>query len=330
VICDALAHACMDMEYGFTYWDLLTYEMCSANRHNVLYHGTAQRLVVINDMGQQKDKPVYVVQDGGISFSLTAKGRTPICGMSLLTTDHPRLLIHHPDDGLFFFQKSHVEVENMDLFAYVNSKFVYVEHHLKTQMKSLYTNTMLHKCELEKQIIHNLNNLALISPELFAYTNMKSEGYNAMVTEETIQVIKCLPIEVAYRGNDRCFDDIPVTYRNTSYIISPRNHILKEKGKEIPCSPFFYPLFKISSFWYQFTPKPVEPSPPNIMFITSRSSWVYKSTRNLIWSGIYTFDDLDYLREHIMFPSEKKAIVNIAAKVSHGSTQIYRKYHFWA
>lgn len=44
---------------------------------------------------------------------------------------------------------------NLDIFAYMNSKFIYVERHLKTQITQLYQAIIDHKCRMEAQVIRN-------------------------------------------------------------------------------------------------------------------------------------------------------------------------------
>jgi len=50
---------------------------------------------------------------------------------------------------------------NLDMFTYVNSKFVYVERHIRNQIATLYQDIILQKCELEKQVIQNTLSLAI-------------------------------------------------------------------------------------------------------------------------------------------------------------------------
>jgi len=43
--------------------------------------------------------------------------------------------------------------DNLDIFAYVNSKFIYVEKHIRDQMTALYHDILIQKSELEKQVL---------------------------------------------------------------------------------------------------------------------------------------------------------------------------------
>jgi len=51
--------------------------------------------------------------------------------------EHSKLLILELNEGEFFVCKRPLAVENVDIFAYVNLKFVYVERHIRTQIQSV-------------------------------------------------------------------------------------------------------------------------------------------------------------------------------------------------
>lgn len=65
----------------------------------------------------------------------------------------------------------------MDLFIYVNSKFVYEERHIRTQIKQLYLNVLVRRCKLERQSLLNSLVIATLAPDQFAYNLMKGPGY---------------------------------------------------------------------------------------------------------------------------------------------------------
>jgi len=69
-------------------------------------------------------------------------GEELLCGYTLIKTEHPKLLILETKDGESFVHKRKVSVENLDIFAYVNSKFVYVEKRIRTQINYLYRDVL--------------------------------------------------------------------------------------------------------------------------------------------------------------------------------------------
>ena len=67
-----------------------------------------------------------------------------------MQTEHPKLLIFETRPGNSFLENKHLEVQNMDIFTYVNSKFIYVERHIRTEINSLYHGVLTQRCILKQ------------------------------------------------------------------------------------------------------------------------------------------------------------------------------------
>lgn len=121
-------------------------------------------------------------------------------------------------------------VENIDLFTYVNSKFVYVERHIQTQISQLYTDVLKQRCDLERQVMKNALSLATQTPDDFAYQIMKEPGYMAILSGEVVHITKCTPVEVKVQHSKECYQQLPVLKENDTYFLAPRTHILLKTG----------------------------------------------------------------------------------------------------
>ena len=66
-----------------------------------------------------------------------------------IQTEHPKLLIFETRLGNSFLENKRLEVQNMDIFSYVNSKFVYVEKHIRIEITRLYHDVLTQRCLLE-------------------------------------------------------------------------------------------------------------------------------------------------------------------------------------
>ena len=69
----------------------------------------------------------------------------------------------------------------MDLFTYINSKFIYVERHVFIEMSKLYHGPLTQKCQLEQQVFKNSLIIATQAPDEFAYHLMKGPGYMSII-----------------------------------------------------------------------------------------------------------------------------------------------------
>lgn len=77
-----------------------------------------------------------------------------------------------------FKDKSKTSVQNLNIFAYVNSRFIYVERHIKTQLTTLHIDITKQKYILEQQVLRNPLSLASLAPDEMAYTIMKKPIYD--------------------------------------------------------------------------------------------------------------------------------------------------------
>lgn len=70
--------------------------------------------------------------------------------------------------------------------------------------------------------------------------------------------------------------------------------------------------------WYKILPRPTEAIPPATIKPSTTPTWKYTNPADLATSGIYTEEDLRDLREQIMFPVERSALLNDLAREIHG------------
>lgn len=311
--CSANARTCQDFDGAETYWTALLTDSCHFDNYDILYEGNAVRL---SPRANQTSEVIYTVTTGDTTFALTRTSELNLCGYKLLRTEHPKLLILETSRGRTFKIRTKIAVDNLDIFSYVNSKFVYVEKHVKTQLTRMYRDIMEQKCALEQQILRNALSLSSIAPDEMAYRIMKMPGYTAVTTGEVIHLIKCVPVECRIRHTEECHDELPVTYKNESYFLLPRSRILVKKGTSRECNDLLPAMYEIDGIWFRFTNRPLETLPPPVIQPLTQPGWRYVSPDALATSGIYTEEDLNRLKNHIMFPVEKPAMLNT---IAHGA-----------
>jgi len=104
-----------------------------------------------------------------------------------------------------------------------------------------------------------------------------------------------------------------VTYQNQTYFLTPRYKIIIKSDTPRDCNELLPIMFKIHDSWFRSMPRLVETiPPPNIQPLT-RPTWKYVNPAFLATSGIYSSNDLECLKSHIMFPVEKPSMLNIIA-----------------
>lgn len=318
-VCTLSEGSCLDVRGGYTFWSPIPVDRCGFDKYGVLYEGLAQKMT---DGSGTHVETVYTLSTSDVTFGLTARGYKNVCGYNLIRTEHPKLVILETTKGESFAQNERVSVNNLDIFAYVNSKFVYVEKHIRNQMKSLYRDVVTQRCDLERSTLKNSLSIAASSPDEFAYRLMKGPGYMAVVSGEVVHIIKCIPIEVMLRHDENCYSELPVSRTTPEnkepYFMSPRTHILKKKGTQITCNALIPAYYRFGDGWLKIMPRPKEAKDPITIQPNSQETWKYINAGDLATSGIYTEQEINELRERIMFPVERGAILNDIAREMRG------------
>jgi len=132
----------------------------------------------------------------------------------------------------------------------------------------------------------------------------------ALLAGEVIHIIKCVPVEVKLARTQECYqknEQLSVIWNNQTYFLTPQTHILMRQGTQIVCNSLAPPMYLLGDAWYKLMPKSVETLTPTIIKPLTKPTWKYISPEALATSGIYSQEDLEELKDHIMFPAERPA-----------------------
>ena len=268
-----------------------------------------------SDLG---NKIVHSVATQEVTFALTAKGQESVFGYQITTTEHPKLIIFETEKGNTFASVIRTSVSNLDIFAYVNSKFIYVEKHLRTQMKQLYRDTLIERCNLERQTLKSSLSIAKKSPDDFAFDLMKGPRYMGVAAGEVVHIVKCIPVDVKVEHGEFCYSELQVSRNNQTFFLTSRTHILKQTGIRVPRNNLLPSYYYLADNWYKILPKPTQAIDSMILRPMTKPTWSYINPADLAISGIYSDSDLEQLRERIMFPMEGPGLLNDLAREMRG------------
>ena len=99
-----------------------------------------------------------------------------------------------------------------------------------------------------------------------------------------------------------------------TYFLNPRTHILKSLVTQILCNRLLPSHYFIGGKWYKILPLATEAEQLTIIKPMTKPTWEYINSAELATNCIYTEQELDQLRERIMFPVEKPALLNDLAR----------------
>ncbi|KAL7301782.1 hypothetical protein TKK_0005772 [Trichogramma kaykai] len=310
--CEASKRTCIGGDGSTAFWSTVDTGDCGLNKYSVIYDGFMDK---VEDSGE-KDV-IYTLETEEYAFALMKKYVESVCGLDLIHSEHPRLLIVENAGISPMLRKTDLAAQNIDQFAYTNAKFLYVEKHLKGQLKEMYYKIINSKCELERQVLENTLSIATSQPAEVARKIMKEEGYTGVVAAEVLHIVKCTRVEVHIRKTNECYEQLPVSYGNETLFLSPRTRILVGNGKQITCEGRMPSMFKIGEQWYRSLPDIIDAPQPEILAPREMPKWKYVSPESLAIGGIYSERDTRKLRDLIVFPLEKGAVLN---KIRRGAT----------
>lgn len=322
--------ACMDTYEGLVTWDVKSEDKCSMTSYVVLYRGRVSKITIKSTDKNQDSYTMYSVKDGKFLATLLDKGRKNICGIGVVVTDHPKLLVQEVRNGLYFFKQDGVSAKNMDIFLYVNAKFTHIENHMRREMSTMYETLITDLCETKRSLLQTQLSIATIDPVEFAYTHKQEPGYSAIVMGEQVHIIKCRAVFVSARKTEGCFNELPINYTGQPMFMAPRSHIIQKTGTPVTCSILMQPTYKLSGTWFASQNGLSKTSEPSLLSPAIDTKWVYTDAGELATQGIYSYTDLDILRSQLMYPSERKAITQtVSAMINQDSyisdTSIFSK-----
>lgn len=149
---------------------------------------------------------------------------------------------------------------------------------------------------------------------------MNSPGYTAIASGEVIHLIKCHPVPVIPRQDVDCTVEHPVYYRNDSYYITPRSHILQKTGAPIPCADILAPEYFIRDRWYRSQRGMAPTNNPITLSPKTPTKWAGLDLGNIMHADIYTSEQIERVRHQIMYPQERKAISEIFTSALNGDS----------
>lgn len=323
VKCVFTAGKCFDPVRGHTFWDPVVQDKCDNKHYSVLYEGPAFRFNDSNSL----DPISYLVDEEDVAFSLKAIKNTRICHQDAFLTEHARFYVIPKSEYGFSFEKTTRKI-TAELLTYFNIKFVFLEKHLATSIRQLYTSLKLANCQLERQLLEHHLTLAIHHQNDFAFLRGGGPGYTAVTMGEVTYLIQCRPVPVELRSTNICYNEIPVLYSNQSMFLAPRTRILTSKGTEIDCTPHLPVKFEINGQWYAFSPTVTVTQPPNELESKFSVNWTYENPKNLLKAGIYSQEDIKAYQRRISYPLESAAVQTALIREALGYPQADRGIKF--
>lgn len=219
--------------------------LCGTHPLSKMYSGIA------NITRTDQKRVTIIVDDNDARFAITSSDRAIVCGRQGYKTegDYVYMII----DEYPIFIKEDFAVKSVDQVLNTNLKFIYLERRISNRTEDLYQVFTRRYCDMNKSLLSSMLSLARTDPEEFATVYTKSSGYTAISKGDVIYLIQCVKVKVELRPTNTCYNEIPVTFRNSSMFVKPSSGIIIHKGNSLPCNPLTPPLYKIGDRWIKLS-----------------------------------------------------------------------------
>lgn len=233
-------------------------DVCDFDRYNVLHEGMGKKLMGPNPFSP----PVFAGIMENVTFALRSTGYRKICDRIFYMTEYSELLIFETSKKSSSVTKRKTPTDHIDIFMYVNEKFVYpnvILEDIALQMQLLYHDVLLHKCyenPENMEIPLASFNPRMISSNLFAYFLVNTRGYMIVTIDEIAHTLKCyfyVPILITLTKTKYCYNELSISDRNSNFFLTPITRMLISDGTKIDCNPEMPGKFSIDNKWYEPT-----------------------------------------------------------------------------
>jgi len=214
---------CSDHEGGDIFWTVQPLKDCGKNTLDVLYEGPAELLISPGPY-KRRNFTYVMVAHGQYLFALTLKDEVPFCHLTYYLTDQPRIKIMSPNHlGRFFFDKTELAYQNMEMMIYVNTKITYVARELKSDLWKVQADSVVNHCLQEREIM--LSQLALIAADPHALPLLKhvNKGQAGIIAGDLLYLFSRAPVPLTVIPTELCYQHLPVSYKNETWYVHRRS-----------------------------------------------------------------------------------------------------------
>ena len=312
VVCEFDRLQCIDSEGGYTFWSPIKSESCIENKFSILYEGIVDKIFSKHN---NYSETFYSIDSEGALFSLAEKDHYEDCGEMLVRTEEPGFFVRILNNNVHnrYRQSSYKEV---NLFSYINVKYIYIERHFREQIEQLHQSILLKRCESRTAELRQVLNSFNTPPDIFALNLMKRTGFIAHKAGEVVHVVQCLPAEVQVAEDlDECYDQLPVYQNGQLKFLTPKTRVIISRGTQMPCNSLLPNYFYVNGKWITADPgaKKAEISPKQLSPEVA-DTFIATRIRYIATAGIYTLQEIQDFAQRLLFPIERQALLNDVAR----------------
>lgn len=306
-------NSCIDLNDGYYTWKHQTAANCALGKYTLLYEGPANK-TYSEETTYSRQRVMYTALSNDQMFNIKAHEKIDLCGFEGHNTDHDNVFILEVYNIMSPIVTDNHHTKDLDIFTYFNSKITLVEHHIHSQLMSLYEHLIYEVCKVEKSLLETKLTLARKNPQEFALSLMGKPGYTSVITGEVIYVIECKPVYTVITPLNTCYQEIPVRINDGQFFISPGTRILQRHGTEIDCTPHIRSKFKFGGKWYNFDKDTIEVKSPHVLSPSVKRTWNYDPLPSQMRGGVYNPASIKKMHDMIYEHDDRRSATGLITR----------------
>ncbi len=271
------------------------------------------------ELEDDQGRRTFISNDGSM-LRLILKDTVTACGQVVYSTNYPKLFVTTHAHDLSIFDSPLPQAE-FSVYTYCNQQDGWLLGFLTTYIRKEFQALHFHTCQQEL-IDDNLSYDTILANQqgsLDGDTAALGGGWFVTTMGEAWFKHRCRRIIVKARSAGTCYSALPVslsdadlsrylTYRNMStnssldFFMEPHSRRLTTRGIVVPCSPFFYGLYKgLNGNWIKISPDVSFVDPPEVLTPTAISDLTQNSVSDFDFDagGIYHSQSITMIDTHL-------------------------------
>ena len=208
----------------------------------------------------------------------------------------------------------------IDYDAHINTKIDYTINHVFRSMTVQELNTLHTICELERNQLLTILAMSVQNPQLAGFLLTGNRSNFLYVEGSTAWLYGCPHFLSPLYKADRCFDRIPIHFKDTLMYVDPITRQTYDYATPITCDNNPRNIIELDpdsddQDFYILGPEPIKRKPP-LMFTPSQiKTTIRPNTFTAQDAGIYSNAELDQFWNRILFSKHSDSTLQLLGKL---------------
>ena len=221
----------------------------------------------------------------------------------------------------------------LDYAAHINTKIDFTINHVIKFMTVQELNTLHTVCEIERTQLLIILAMSVKNPQLAGFLLTGKRCNFLYVEGSTAWLYDCPHFESPLYKADKCFDRIPIHYRETIMYVDPITRQTFNYATPIECGNNPQKIIELDpdtadGDFYVLTPNPLKKEAPQMFKPTQIKTTITPNTFTAQDAGIYSNADLDQFGNRVLFAKHSDTTLQLHGKsLSYDFITVHNEQH---